>query len=275
MLSSEMIKGIEDFVHIKPRSMQEIATHINKNWRTADRYVQEIRDNFGTIEFRIFRGGTRGALKIVYSASMDKISNSVFQESLEKEILNEKKKEYFSAMDLFQHIGGDKKKATMEVAGSEQETNLGELIKYIQNTKKQLFVFSGNLSLINLNGVFEILEGLVKKNVSIKVLCRVDLGGKENIEKLLSLNYRYGKELVEIHHREQPVRAFISDGKSFRIKELKEPTGKQNELDENLYIFYTISDKEWSEWLCKIFWKMFNSSIDANKRLKEFDKYFS
>lgn len=272
MLDSRIIKTIEDFVHTKPRSVQEIAVLIKKNWRTADRYIQEIKDNYGTIDFRIFRGGTRGALKIVYSASIDKISNSMFQESLEKEILNEKSKLYFSPFDIFQHVGDKNKKASIELCESEQKTNLNELIDYIKTTKKQLFSLSGNLSFINLKGVFNELEELIKKNIPIKVLCRIDLAGKENIEKLLSLNYKYGKELIEIHHKEQPLRALIVDGKTFRIKEQKEATGKEHELNKNIFIFYTINDDEWAEWMQKIFWKMFNASIDAKKRLEELNK---
>jgi hypothetical protein len=61
----------------------------------------------------------------------------------------------------------------------------------------------------------------------------------------------------------------ISDGRTFRIKEIKEPTGRQNELSKKTFVFYNINDKEWSAWLSRIFWKMFSSSIDAGKRIKE------
>jgi len=57
MLDSKTIKKIEDFVYTKPRSIQEVSEHIIKNWRTADRYIQEIKKEFGTIETRTFRGG--------------------------------------------------------------------------------------------------------------------------------------------------------------------------------------------------------------------------
>ncbi|MFA5084403.1 MAG: hypothetical protein WC475_03455, partial [Candidatus Paceibacterota bacterium] len=86
MLRSQEIKKIEDFVYVKPRSVQEIAEHIGKNWRTADRYIEDIVKNFGTLAIRVFREGTRGALKIVYWASAEKISSSVFQERLENKI---------------------------------------------------------------------------------------------------------------------------------------------------------------------------------------------
>jgi hypothetical protein len=143
-------------------------------------------------------------------------------------------------------------------------------------SKKQILFFSGNLSFINFDdgktNYFRILEELVKKNISIKVICKADLISKENVEKLLSLNFKYGKELIEIHHRNQPLRATIVDNDLINLKEIKEPTGRRNELAEKTFIFYTIKDKEWTDWLSKIFWKMFSSSIDSRKRLDEMRK---
>jgi hypothetical protein len=276
MLDSNTIKKIEDFVYSKPRSIQEIAEHLEKNWRTADRYIQEIEKEFGTLSTRTFREGTRGALKVVYWASIEKASNSVFQEILEREMMNAKQKFDFSAFDIFQHISAKNKKVSIENEKTEEQTDVKQLADFLQDTKKQLLIFSGNLSFINLKNkgtdVFKILESLVKKGVSIKTVCRVDLAGKENVEKLLSLNFKHGKELVEIRHKQHPIRALISDGKMFRIKEIKEPTGRLGELDKRLFIFYTIKDKEWTEWLSRIFWKMFSSSIGAGKRIDEMKK---
>jgi len=273
MLDSVIIKKIEDLIYSKPRSVQEVALHIGKNWRTADRYIEEIEKNFGTISTRVFREGTRGALKIVYWASIEKISSSVFQERLEKEITNLKRKEDFSAFDIYQHIDKKNKKVTIEEAKDENDTNLKEIIDLINSAEKQLIIFSGNLSFVNLSNksgnLFEILDKLVKKGISIKILCRIDVAGKENIEKMLSLNFKYGKEKVEIRHSEHPLRAIIIDNKIFRLKQIAEPTGKYRELNKKLFMFYTIKDKEWIEWLTKIFWKMFNSSIGADKRLNE------
>jgi hypothetical protein len=134
-------------------------------------------------------------------------------------------------------------------------------------------IFSGNLSFVNLKskqqGFIEIMDSLVKKGVSVKVVCRVDLASIGNIEKMLSLNYKHGKESVEIRHSEQPLRAVVVDGKIASIKEIKEPTGKINELNKRIFIFYTIKDKDWIEWLCRIFWKMFSNSVDGQKRLED------
>jgi len=277
MLSLEIIKKIEDFIYEKPRSIQEIAQHIGKNWRTADRYVKEIEKNFGTISTKVFREGTRGALKIVYWASVEKVSYSVFQQQLEDQIMVGRTKYDFSGFDIFQHIQEKNKSAWIKKA--EDEVKAGRLKDFeelLLQAKKQILFFSGNLSFINFNDgkidIFKVLENLVKKGISIKVICRVDLAGIENVKKLLSLNFKYGKEIIEIHHRAQPLRVTIIDNKLFNMKEIKEPTGREHELKKKTFIFYTIKDKEWVEWISRIFWKMFSSSVRAEKRLEEMNK---
>ena len=276
MLDKESVRKIEDFVSLKPRSIQEIAQHIGKNWRTADRYVEEIEKDFGTISTRTFRGGTRGALKIVYWSSVEKVKSSSFQQHLEEQILRGRRKEDFSAFDIYQHVKENKKDPYIKIEKSEEFGGLKRLKDLILSAKKQMLVYSGNLSFINFKDeeidTFNLIEELVKNNVSIKVVSRVDLTGKENIEKLLSLNLKYGKDLIEIRHREQPLRCIIIDNDYFNIKEIKEPTGRDKELDKKVFIFYTIKDKEWTEWMSRLFWKMFSSSVDANKRLNELNK---
>lgn len=273
MLDSITIKKIEDFVCQKPRSVQELAVHLGKNWRTVDRYIEEIEKNFGTISTRVFRGGTRGALKIVYWSSMEKLSSSIFQEKLEEDILKARRKDDFSAFDIFQYVDDKKKKVTIEHIEGD---NIEGLKKKLLTAKKQLLIFSGNLSFINLKNkkvdTLDVFEELVKNGISIKILCRVDLDGMENIKKLLSLNFKHGKDLVEIRHTEQPLRTIIYDEELATLKEVKEPTGKINELNKKVFIYYAIKDKEWIKWLKRIFWKMFNNSISAKKRLEELEK---
>jgi hypothetical protein len=268
-----MIRKIESFVYSQPRSVDEIAKHISKNWRTADRYIQSIEKDYGTLSVKVFRGGSRGALKIVFWASVEKASHSVFQENLEHDILSGRKKEDFAGFDIFQHIPNENKKAHMEYSVANDFNDLEQFADVMRTAKKQLLIFSGNLSFSNLKNkkidLYKIMEELVKKGISIKIICRIDMAGLENIERVLSLNFKYGKELVEIHHKEQPLRAVISDNKSMIIKEIKEPTGKVHELNKRIFIFYSIKDREWCDWLSRIFWKMFSSSIDAKKRIEE------
>mgnify|MGYP001561338953 CR=1 FL=1 len=273
MLDQSIVNKIENFVSESPRSINEIALFLRKNWRTADRYVEYIKQNFGVIDTKTFREGTRGALKIAYWSSFEKGKNSIFHDILEKEIQTFKKKEDFSAFDIYQHIKNENKKIEIYNVNDENKTNLDNLANLIRNTKKQLIGFSGNLSWVNLKNkdinIFECIENLVKKNIPIKLISRIDLASINNINKLLELNFKYGKEIIEVRHHEQPLRAFIQDNKIIRIKEIKEPTGKIHELNQKVFIFYTINDKEWVEWLSKVFWNLFSKSIDAKKRVEQ------
>lgn len=276
MLSNVIAKKIEDFVYGKPRSVDEVAKHIGKNWRTADRYIEQIQKDFGTISTRVFREGTRGSLKIVFWSSVEKASSSVFQEQIEKDILNAKKKEHFSSFDIFQHIPDKNKQAHTEITETQREENIAEYAKLLKSAEKQVLIFSGNLSIINEKSkkfdMFDAIDYLVSKKIPVKVLCRIDLVGKQNVEKVLSLNFKYGKELIEVRHHEQPLRGAIVDNKKVRLKEINSPTSKKNELKKEIGIIYSINDKDWADWLSKIFWKMFNSSVDANLRLIEMNK---
>jgi hypothetical protein len=278
MLNQKIIEQIEEIVKKEPCSINEISQTLKKNWRTIDRYIEKIKEDYGSIKTKTFRGGTRGALKVVYYSSQQEISTTSLQKQLEEEIFSAKTKESFSCFDIFQNIQENKKKITFEKQTNEDRTNLIELNQMLKQTQKQLILFSGNLSWVNLKNkeidFLKTIEELINKNVKIKVICRVDLAGKENIEKMLSLNFKTGKELIEIHHRNQPIRGMIIDDKALRLKEIVEPTGKINELNKKTFIFYTIKDKECIEWATKIFYKMFNQSIDSEKRLRELNKIF-
>ncbi len=276
MLNNEIIRKIENFVYIKPRSMQEISEHLKKNWRTVDRYVGEIIREYGTLDKRIFREGTRGALKIVYWASIEKASHSAFQEEMEKRIYEGKIQHDFFPFDIFQHVSDKNKEVWMKEAEDEVETGkLEGFANLLRSAKKQILFFSGNLSFINFNddktNIFNVLDELVSRGISIKVICRIDFVGQRNIEKLLSLNFKHGKELIEIRHREQPLRSTLIDGKIVNLKEVRVPN-ERKEIKKKTFIIYNIKDKEWGSWLSKIFWKMFSVSIGSKKRLGELRK---
>ncbi len=114
MLRAEVEKKICDFVFLKPRSVDEIAKHIGKNWRTANRYIEKIMNQQGTISTRIFREGTRGALKIVFWTNIDKIHSSAFQERLFQQIKQGRDKKEFSPFNIYQHVHERKKHAFTE-----------------------------------------------------------------------------------------------------------------------------------------------------------------
>ena len=276
MLNSQIIKKINDFVYTKPRTVDEIAKHISKNWRTANRYIEKISEEQGTISLRVFREGTRGALKIVFWNSIEKIHSTSFQEKLLLSIESGKKKNDFSPFDIYQHVDEKKKSAFAKEGEEESTTPLQDIAGLLRKTEKNLFIFSGNLSWANLvqdkTKIISIFEELARRNVSIKIVTRVELAGLENIKRVLAINDRIGKDIIEIRHREQPLRAIIIDNKLAQFRDVKNPVDyKKDELNKKTFFFYNIYDSEWIEWLQKVFWNMFSTAVPAEKRIKEID----
>lgn len=270
MLDSKTVKKISEFVYIKPRTIQEISFHIGKNWRTADSYVEKINKEYGTISLRTFRGGTRGALKIAFWNNVEKIHSSEFQERLFKRIELARNKEDFSPFDIYQYVDEKKRKAFLEQQKEDTITNKQDLVNALRSAENQVLIFSGNLSWVNAIQnkikILDVFEELADNNVSIKILCKVDLDSMKNIQKMLEINYKLKKEIIEIRHTEQPFRAFIVDNKWARFKERK-----ASRKDELTHIFYDIIDEDWVEWLEKVFWNIFRTSITAEKRIKDIE----
>ncbi len=264
MLNKQIINKINDFVAQKPRTVQEIAQLISKSWHTADSYVSKISQEYGTIDVRTFRGGTRGALKIVYWNLVDK-NQSTFQEKLFNKIIYSKK--HFSAFDIYQYIDNDKRGAFLE----KQEKNLNikqDLIGTVKSSKKQLLIFAGDLTWAqgkqNNVPLISGFEYLIKNNIPIKIMANIDLNSLKNVEKILNLNHKLGKDLIEIRHHEQALRAFIVDNSLIRLKEkcFFKKTESYN------YLFYSIYDEDWVKWMQKVFWHLFSTAISAKKRIE-------
>ncbi len=269
MLDSKTIKKINDFVYIKPRTIQEIAQLIKKNWRTADKYVQKIAQETGSISVRTFREGTRGALKIVYWNNIEKIHSTEFQEKLLKKIELSRKTD-FSPFDIYQYVDEDKRNAVLLKAN---RFTRDEIKDYLKRAQKQVLSFSGNLSWINNvergEKLIDIIEELAEKNVSIKILARVTIDSMKNVKKILLINEKLGKNLIEIRHKEQPLRGFVIDNQIARFREMRDPSDyKRGELDERILLFYEIFDSEWIEWFQKVFWYFFRTAISAEKRIQ-------
>ncbi len=277
MLNQKIIKQINYYVYIKPRTIQEISLLINKNWRTANSYIEKIKQEQGTISIRIFREGTRGALKIVYWNSIEKIHSSQFQERLFQQISTGKHKEDFSPSEIYQYIDKNKKSAQiLNEKSYYSKENFQDYQNFLKSTQQQILLFSGNLSFLNLSyknkNILQTIEDLAKNNIPIKILTRVELPGIENIKNTLSINEKLGKNLIEIHHCFQPLRCTIIDSKIARIKEVKDPkVYPVDELKEKLTILYTIHDEEWIEWLQKVFFNLFRKSISAEKRIEDIE----
>ena len=277
MIDKKIITKINDFVYSKPRTIQEISQLIGKNWRTADSYVDRIAREEGTLAVRTFRGGTRGALKIVYW-NLNPMQKSSFQERLQKQIEAGRTKNDFSPSEIFQYIDNKKKKAWIVTEKEYQEkANFEDLKNILMKAESQIFLFSGNLTFCNLSykkeKISDIIEYLAKKGISMKVLTRVELPGIETIKNVLSINNKIGREIIEIRHSYQPLRATIIDSKIASMKEVKTREKYfKGELDESINIIYRIFDEEWIEWLQRIFWHLFRSSISAQKRIKDLER---
>lgn len=274
MLDSKTIKKINDFVYVKPRAIQEIAFMLQKNWRTANSYVEKIEQETGSISTRTFREGTRGALKIVFWNNIEKIHSSEFQEKLFRKIEAGRAKEDFSPFDIYQYADERKRKAYFEARDEQSEEAMAPFVNDLRSAKEQILFFSGNMSFINFTykkkKILSYLEEVAKSRVSMKVLTRVDLAGLENIKEVAAINSRVGREAIEIRHCEQPLRALVIDSKAARFKEFQLPERyRTGELKKKAFIFYDIYDAEWVEWLQKVFWNLFRTSIPAEKRVND------
>lgn len=266
MLERKIIDNILQFVQQKPRTVQEIAAMLEKNWRTADRYVETITTETGLISTRVFREGTRGALKIVFWNALTHGKGSEYQERLLQKILNGRNKEDFSPFDIYQFVDEKKREAIMDENESPKNSRINQS-NALNNAKNQVLFFSGNLSWIEQQkDAMKLLENLAKKKIAIKIMTRVDVTSKKKTNELLNINKRVGWDAVQIRHCEQPLRATIVDDNLVIIKEVM-TSQRHRELKKNTFLFYRIEDNEWIEWLKKVFWHLWGQSVEAETRL--------
>ena len=268
MLTKELTNKITYFLRLKPRTVQEVAFFLKKNWRTADRYIETISKETGLIDVRTFREGSRGALKVVFWRSLESAKGSAYQEKLLQEILAGRKKEDFSPLDIYQFVDKDKRKAFLEEkeVPKHDEVKISEILA---NVKKQVLFFSGNLSWVELElNTYKILEELAKKKVNIKILTKIDITSKNVAEKISSINQRFGWDAIEIRHCTQPLRAMIIDENILSLKEVFGPQYyRKQELAKKTFIFYLIKDSEWIYWMQKVFWHLWERSIRSEDRI--------
>ena len=121
VLTLEVTKKIKEYVYTKPRTIQEIAQLINKSWRTTNSYVERISQETGEISVRTLRGGTRGAVKIVYWNNIDRIHHTHAQERLHKQIVLGKNKTDFSPFDIYQYVDKNKRCPPREHGGRRRQ----------------------------------------------------------------------------------------------------------------------------------------------------------
>lgn len=266
MLGKEEKGKIIDFVRQKPRTVNEIAALLDKNWRTADRYVETIAVESGLISTRTFREGTRGALKIVYWNALDRAKGSAYQERLFQNIVNSKAKEDFSPFDIYQFVPPDKRKAYLQNKEFSEHSEL----KYddvLLSAKKQILFFSGNLSWAKLGpNMKKTLEKLARDKIDMKILTRIDVTSQKIAEEIMQINQRVGRDSIQLRHCEQPLRITIIDDELASVKEVLTP--RIREVKKKTFLFYKITDHEWINWLQKIFWHLWGQSVEASARLE-------
>ena len=270
MLTNDIIKQINDFIYSKPRTVQEISELLNLNWRTADAYVERIAKEQGTISVRTFRGGTRGALKVVFWNNLEKPHSHLAQEQLFQRIAQGKQKSDFSPFDIYQYVDEQKREAVIEP----EDLLTDDFLNLLRSAQEQILFFSGNLSWTTIKkgktSMLNVIEELAKQKISIKILTRIELPGIENIMNVASINQRLAREAIEIRHAHHPLRGLIVDTKIARFKEIKNPADfKQGELAKQMVISYSIHDEEWVEWIKKVFWHFFRPAIPYKKRIED------
>jgi hypothetical protein len=266
-MNSEVVKQILSFVANEPKSIHEIAQHVQKSWKTIDKYVQEIQKDYPELRVKVFRKGSHGALKVVYLENVMQKSKDEIKEKFLKAFLTGNVKDDFDVLDFFMHVKSDKKNVVFEQYEKENVSVKQELAKQLFSCQHTLYNFSGNLSWINVKekGVIMItvLEDLVKRGVKIKVLCRIDPASLRNITKLKSLDKKHGTDLIEIRHLRHPLRGFIFDDRLLRLKEeVRTARYKEGEIAKNLRIFYDVWDPEWANWMTNVFTYSFNGAMN-------------
>lgn len=279
VLTKKERKKILEFVKKEPRTIQDIAKLVDKSWVTADSYVKKIKDDTGLINIKKFRGGTRGALKIVYWNYTERVQNTSLMKNLFEKIKSGRRKRDFSPFDIYQFVKKEKKKAFIEKYDDPLISKKQDIINFLRQAEKTLYCFSGNLTWTNMteNGkkVTEAIEYLCKNDVTIKILSRVDFTSLKSIDRIKKIEKDLSKDLIEIRHCEQPLRGFIVDDKVLRLKEVeKADFYKKGEIKEDFRVFYEIYDYEWIDWLQKVFWNLYRHSIPAEKRIKQLEVIF-
>lgn len=278
VLKDQDIRKIVNFVKAEPKTIQEISKLIKKSWLTADSYVKQIKEQTGQIDIKTFRKGTQGALKLVFYNHTESMYTDDLKENFYNQIKLGRKKEDFDFMEIYQFIPEDKKEVFSEEFNEFSLPQNQNLISTIKKAQNNVYLFSGNLSFVNIeeNGkkVLSAIEELLQRKVQVKILTRITISSIKNLNLLLPLIKKY-PNLIEIRHSYQPLRGIIVDDNlaQFKVEEYLKDY-KPNEIEKNKIIVYKIYDEEWISWLQKVFWNLFRFSIDYNTRIKGLKKIF-
>src|SRR3989338_10787472 len=274
MLTPDNIKLINDFVYKEPRTVKEISLLLKVSWVTADKYIKSIIEKYGILNMKVFKAGTKGALKITYWNNFDGLRSGTAQQILFDKIKLGKSKKDFSPFDIYHLVTEEKRKAILEIRKNEEEVNNQDIANLLRSVRRQFFIFSGNLSFINLidrnHRVLDLLTELARRKINIKIICKVDLAAINNIEKITAINKVIGYDAIDIKHFEQPLRGFIVDDIMFSLREEKNKSDyKEGETAHDVALIYEIYDKEWVEWMEKVFLNIYNNGLPIEQRIKD------
>ncbi|MFC1723767.1 hypothetical protein ACFL0V_06510 [Nanoarchaeota archaeon] len=274
VLETKTIEKIKSLVYQKPRSINDLANALGKNWRTANRYVEEIMLKTGIIKTRTFREGTRGALKIVYWNNTEKIYSTDVQEKLFKQIEAAISKSDFSPFEIYQYVDADMRYSYFEKIEDEKNYNynIQTLAPHFESAEKSVSIFAGNLAFIHLKHkkkqILDYIKDCVKRKVVIKIITNINIVDLKNVEEVLSLNVGLKEPLVEIRHNISPLRAYVFDDHIIKLGEVVVGQQKSGQLKSKLAVYYEIRDPAWIEWMQKLFWKKFQNSIMSSMRIE-------
>lgn len=207
---------------------------------------------------------------------MDKKRFEAVQRRLERDIRRGILKKDFSPFDIYQFVDEDKKEAFMEEQYEEGKTVAQDVVGLLLSAHKEIYIFAGKFSwskLVRNNiKILDVMKDMAKKGVKIKIIAGIHLPAVDNIERILELNKDLPKEnWIEIRHAFQPLRAIIIDEKIMRLKEVKKPSdyGSDSKKKKNTFIFYTIFDGKWINWLKKIFMEYYKAGDYPKARVRE------
>ncbi|MCC7569879.1 hypothetical protein KO465_00860 [Candidatus Micrarchaeota archaeon] len=271
VLTHDKIKKIEELVFERPRSVSELSHCLEVSRKTCNRYLENITDLSPKLKTHFFKSGIRGGLKVIYWKNIFTSPVSKQQGLIQGQILSAKTKEEFSPFDIYQYAATEQRKAFWDdkTSSSIYEYGTENINKFLTSAKYEYLSFSGDFSwtLQKDKGpllALKTLEKMALKGVSIKIIGRVEFNNIDNVEQLLSINKKIGKEAISIRHVNQPLRGAIIDDDFVRLTE----TFKFSE-NKKRFVFYEIKDSEWVKFLKSIFWDIYNKGIPAEKRLKD------
>tara|TARA_Y100000310_G_C20623128_1_gene784401 strand:- start:350 stop:1180 length:831 start_codon:yes stop_codon:yes gene_type:complete len=272
-MDKETRQKVLELVHARPRAVAEIAASINKNWRTANRYIEQLAAE-DLLNIHVFRKGGRGSLKIAFWPTEATTSPSSVKQFLFQRIVQGVQFEDFSPLDIVQHIAPEYRSLfSLSKTSYAEKPNVDDWFKVWKEASSSLQFFSGNLSFMHLGGtenVLKLLDGALGKGVDAYFLTRVDHTNKELIQKMLSLNKRGHKGKVHIRYAHQPLRCTIADK---HTAHLKEDFSRYSVEDTKKNVcLYTLTDEAWVQWLDDVFWHFWHGGVDAEKRLDLFQE---